>query len=64
MPWAAAPAENSPASSLSENRAQTSGSFAADLGLLEDVPSFGIDQLEEGWAGEVVEGQFAVRSHP
>jgi hypothetical protein len=28
--------------------------FAAYLSLLEDIPSFGIDQLEEGRAGEVV----------
>src|ERR687897_356482 len=35
------------------------GSFAADLGLLENIPSFGIDQFEEGWAREIVQGQFA-----
>ena len=40
------------------------GSLAAYLGLLEDVLSLWIDQLEEGWAGEVVEGQLASSSHP
>ena len=38
--------------------------FAAYLGLLEDIPSFGIDQLEEGWAREIVRGSVHHRSHP